>query len=132
MGEVINSIYEGDFKRKDDDWSSFEGFVIQTSKQTIKIGISSGQSCCENSGYMISEDDTSMFLQSELLNITLTDTNMFVKEFEEEWIDYDSAMFVNIETNKGTFQIAVYNEHNGYYGHDVFIESNQLKEDTCL
>lgn len=34
-----------------------------------------------------------------------------------------SAMFINVETTRGLLQFAAYNEHNGYYGHDVLLVS---------
>ena len=37
-----------------------------------------------------------------------------------------SAMFVNFETSNGTFQLTMYNTHNGYYGHSAVLVSKQL------
>ena len=41
----------------------------------------------------------------------------------EEDLDAGSAMFINVETTRGLLQFAAYNEHNGYYGHDVLLVS---------
>ena len=35
-------------------------------------------------------------------------------------------IFVNLETDKGTLQFTVYNIHNGYYGQEIKIVSQQL------
>jgi hypothetical protein len=32
-----------------------------------------------------------------------------------------TAYFVNFYTSKGMFQLAVYDSHNGYYGHSFYI-----------
>ena len=54
-------------------------------------------------------------------------------DFNETWLyempqacDCLDTMFVNFETSSGTFQLTCYNSHNGYYGHDVTVVSNQL------
>lgn len=41
----------------------------------------------------------------------------------KEDLDAGSAMFINVETTKGLLQFVAYNEHNGYYGHDVLLVS---------
>ena len=47
-------------------------------------------------------------------------------------LDKEEVMFINIETSKGTLQFAVYNCHNGYYGHAVKVISEQLNVETYL
>lgn len=41
----------------------------------------------------------------------------------KEDLDAGSAMFINVETTKGLLQFVAYNEHNGYYGHEVKLVS---------
>ena len=36
-------------------------------------------------------------------------------------VSYGGIMFVNFVTSKGVMQFVLYNEHNGYYGHDVHV-----------
>lgn len=36
-------------------------------------------------------------------------------------------MFVDIKTDKGVFQLTVYNSHNGYYGHSVVFLRDDFK-----
>ena len=38
-------------------------------------------------------------------------------------LDAGSAMFINVETTNGLLQFVAYNEHNGYYGHEVKLVS---------
>lgn len=115
-----------------DSWDSYEGWLITTTEQTIKIGIADGQDCCEHWGYFLSEDDVEDFIGASLLSVSIVDTCLKLTKLKEEWVSEDSAMFINFETSEGTLQFTVYNEHNGYYGHSVVVESKQLTEHTCL
>jgi hypothetical protein len=134
--EIISSITEGSFKGNG-IYNTYDGFIILTNLQSIKVGISNSQNCCENWGYLTSEDndDLSMFIDAELLEIKVTDTKMMTRIVDflnNEGIDNDSTMFVTFETTKGTFQITAYNEHNGYYGHDAVVISNSLDYQVTL
>lgn len=134
--EKILRIEEETFKTHKNDYQSYDGFLIVTDKQTIKIGISNSQSCCESWGYFMSEDDLSLFENSVLTEISITDTALntesFNKRIEDEYLDCGGCMFVNFETSKGKLQFVAYNAHNGYYGHDAVIISEQLKKEECL
>ena len=104
-----------------------------TDQQTIKVGISSGQSCCESYGYLTTNDDLKEFEGTELLSISIVDTALNNKKIEElEYLDAGGAMFVNFETSKGLMQLVAYNGHNGYYGHDAVLVSKQLNHEECL
>ena len=109
------------------------GFVITTDKQIVKLGIDDYQSCCENYGYFMSEDNLEDFIGSELLDIKITDTLLKPNnEIDVNDIYEGDVMFVNIETSHGLLQFVAYNEHNGYYGHDACVVSKQLNYDTTL
>jgi len=130
--ETIIKIEETTFKKTKDDWSSFDGFVINTDKQVIKLGIENRQSCCENWGYFMTEDDLKEFEGAKLISITLTDTALKTKELEEEYVEVDECMFVNLNTDKGLLQFVAYNSHNGYYGHEAVVVSEILNHEECL
>jgi hypothetical protein len=121
-----------------DGETAYEGFEITTDKQVIRVGIEDGQQCCEAYGCLTTEDDLSQFIGSDLIGVTTTDTSLNTKELDLKLDkilgDYrnENSMFVNIETTNGTFQIVVYNDHNGYYGHDTIIISEQLTEKNDL
>ncbi len=112
------------------DYSSYDGWQITTNKQIIRLLISNCQSCCENWGYLLSEDDTSAFVGSNLLDIKRVDEDMAVASIRPNLPEYgwDSggAVFINIETSAGLLQFVAYNSHNGYYGHTVLIGSETL------
>jgi len=130
--ETILRIEETSFKTKETSWSSYEGFQVITDKQTIKLGIQSGQSCCEQYGYFMSEDDFSGFINSKLISIEITNTCLNTKKLEQEELYEPDLMFVNLNTDKGLLQFVAYNSHNGYYGHDAVVVSEQLNHEEIL
>lgn len=132
MMEKIIDIEDRSMDHPTETWGSYSGYVITTDKQKIKIGIYDQSSCCENFGYMASNDDLSQFVGADVLSIELVDDALNAKKWEDADLYEPATMFVNINTDKGTFQIACYNSHNGYYGHSAFVSSEQLNHETCL
>lgn len=116
-------------------WGGNDGYQIVTDKQVITVAISNSQDCCENWGYLMSQDNLQDFIDAELLEVKVVDTalNSHVKDFlKEDYVSESSCMFVNFETSAGTLQFTAYNEHNGYYGHEAFVISNQIEYSTDL
>lgn len=131
--EEILKIEESTFKTRNDSWMTFEGYQIITNTQIIQIGISNGQSCCEQFGCIITNDDISEFIGSNLISISIVDTVLNNKKIDEiEYLDCGGTMFVNIETNNGLLQFVAYNSHNGYYGHESVLVSKQLNHKESL
>ena len=125
--EKILRIEETNFKTKERAWGGYDGYQIITDQQTIQIGISDEQCCCENFGSIITYDETKEFIGAELIGISITDTALNNKKIEElEYLDCGGAMFVNFETSEGLLQFVAYNSHNGYYGHEAVLVSKQL------
>ena len=108
----------------------YDGFEVKTTEQVIFVGISNYQDCCEDWGYVSTIDDVKDYIDAELLNIVIVDENLNTKDFVES--DESAAMFVNFETSKGTFQLTMYNIHNGYYSHDAVLVSRQLDREVVL
>lgn len=100
------------------------GIKIVTTEQVIEMSIDTSTRCCEDAGYILSEDNFNDFIGADLLGISLTDTALnSIDDFD---VNCGGIMFVNINTSKGLLQFAAYNIQNGNYGHDVIIKSNQL------
>lgn len=98
----------------------YDGFKITTRKGDIYFLINNGSQCCENWGYMSTDDNLDQYIGSDLLKIELTGINLTTKDFFE-YIEDDEIQFVTVTTSAGVFQLAVYNAHNGYYGHSIYL-----------
>ena len=127
--EVIESIKEGTFEEEDTSYSDeligYDGYIITTSKREIVAGIDNTSSCCEKWGYITSHDNPSDFIGAKLLDVRITDSLLKTAHLPMD-VYNDSAIFITFFTDKGDFQLVVYNEHNGYYSHSVVVKSNQL------
>ena len=115
------------------DWSKFDGYKISTTNGVIEIAVESFQSCCENWGYISSNDNFSDFCGAEILEIKYTQKidevlETITMQLSKKYVELDNIYFITLETSKGTLQFAVYNEHNGYYGHDCYVSCDFIKE----
>lgn len=127
--ETIVSIEECTFTHSN-QWASYDGYIIKTTLQEIKVGISNGQSCCEQWGYCSTLDNPEEFIGARLKEVKITNTALETATFTGEYSG--NTMFVTIETSEGTFQLVMYNDHNGYYGHEAIVVSNKLTESEYL
>lgn len=101
--------------------SQVDGYLVETDLHKYHVLIENGQSCCEDWGYLSSEDNLEQYVGSELLEVALTNIELNTKILDEIRPDEDQVQFVNFYTDKGLFQLVVYNAHNGYYGHSIVI-----------
>lgn len=111
-------------------YGGYDGYKIETSLKTFYILIENGQDCCESWGYLTTNDDLSYFIGKEINKISLTDMNLSNKELEElEYLAEGGVQFLTMYMTDGEIlQFAVYNSHNGYYGHSIVI----LEDDKVL
>jgi len=106
-----------------------DGYSVTTSDHVFCVLIDNGTSCCESWGYIASDDDFTKFIGRELSEVNLTDVSRFKKDIEElEYINEGGVQFVDFVTDRGVLQLAVYNAHNGYYGHGILLS----KDDEIL
>lgn len=115
MSQMINNLL---------GYADMDGYKVETENHVIHVLIDNGQSCCESWGYFASEDDTSQYIGAELQEVRLTDTALNQEKVDKsDYYSGDSGgiQFVDFVTDKGTFQLAVYNAHNGYYGHGIVV-----------
>lgn len=116
-------------------YNTMSGYVVETDKHKYFVLIDDHQDCCENWGYMCSEDDTSYFIGANLKEIKTTDQALNVKKIEEiapYGFDGGDIQFVTFNTSKGAFQLSVYNSHNGYYGHGISIRKETILMEKTL
>lgn len=119
-----------------DIFETCEGYRITTDKTVIEFGIDSMRHCCESWGYFSSDDDFSRFVGKEISSIDLDSEKEGSYEIPEDvgYLEYGGIRFVTIHTTDGdSVQFAVYNAHNGYYGHEIFIRiGNETVVNDCL
>ena len=114
-----------------------EGYRIQTTDHTYWLLIDNQQDCCEQWGYFSTNDDPSDFLGKELIEIRLTDTALNTKKVTDELpygLDAGGIQFVDFVFSDGSvLQFAVYNAHNGYYGHAIyFVRDSEMLHTAIL
>lgn len=110
-----------------DFWGEYNGYKIKTEQDEYLFLIDNFQNCCENWGYLSTPDELSDYVGADLLSVKKVTVNDCAENKNlKDMAEYDPAntMFVNIETSNGLLQFAVYNQHNGYYGHDVMLLKN--------
>lgn len=118
--------------------TSWEGYEVITTQQSIKLLIGGDQCCCEHYGYLMTEDAPKEFIGAELQDVRTIDEKYLSESMRERanaegCFSYDGgAVFVNLETDRGPLQFVIYNLHNGYYGHDIWIHSNQMEQFETL
>lgn len=140
--ETIESI--SDYNDEGMSWGGEAGYQILTDQREILMVISSGQDCCEDWGYFITEDDPEKFIGATLYSVEITDTNRsnrcFLRGYakpvgddrEPHYLDEGDVMFVDIVTSRGTLQFVAYNGHNGYYGHTATLKSRPRVTDFTV
>jgi hypothetical protein len=114
MAQMINAL--GGF-------ADMDGYMVETDKHKYYVLIDNGQSCCESWGYLSSEDDLAQFVGANLTEVKLTDKalNQRIVNESEYYEGEGGIQFVDFVTDRGVFQLAVYNSHNGYYGHGILV-----------
>lgn len=108
-----------------------DGYAVTTESHTYSIIIENGQNCCENWGYFSAGGEFSDFIGKKLvkLRIQSTESAESFRELDRMEIESSSAEFVDFIVDDGmVLQFTVYNEHNGYYGHDIYV----LKDNEVL
>lgn len=129
--EIIEEVYD---LKSGNDYYAYDGYKVKTNKNEFYILIENEQSCCESWGYLSTNDNVNDFIGKTIKKVVLTDTNLSNKEIEElRYLDEGGVQFVSFYMTDGdVLQLAVYNSHNGYYGHDILIAQNEdvLLQDT--
>lgn len=102
-----------------DDQRYWQGYKIHTSHSAtcVTAKIDTDRRCCEVFGGK-PNTDVQTFVGAEYQSVEVNETSD--KERGREII---YQLSVTIHTNRGDLVLSFYNEHNGYYPHDVSVES---------
>lgn len=128
--EIENVSPDNNFEQSKTWYGGFDGIHIKTEKNEIYFLIDNEQNCCESWGYLSSNDDYNEFIGAEYQgynNITSEKLSAQIGDVEE-----GGTVFLNIITDRGTLQFAVYNRQNGCYGHKVLIIVNGKTEEEYI
>mgnify|MGYP001613216559 CR=1 FL=1 len=89
-----------------------KGFVVKTTERRFVIGIGNVRGCCERWG------STAPPGLLDFVGATIEKGGYSVVEMDDS-DSYDTGGIATlcINTSKGTLELAVFNYHNGYYGH---------------
>ncbi len=118
-------------KMENDFEFGWDGYIIETEKDTYKLLVDNYPQCCERWGYISSDDDFDKFIGQELAKIEIVDLNYnkqtISKMLKEKGVYSGDCVFVNLTTIDGDELVfAVYNSHNGYYGHTIWFVKNDI------
>ena len=105
------------------DEKGLEGYEVITDKVIVRVFIDMTEEPCEYPGYFATNDNLNDFIGAELNDIYIADRALKTKEVEHTY--QGETVFVNFDTSKGTLQLGVYNEGNGYYGHQAKVTINK-------
>lgn len=86
--------------------------------KSLVFGISNDQDCCEEWVYKVDDEDVSNYIGAKIHSIEIVD-HYVSTQLEEIGACETDCYFLNVMTTKGELNFAVYNIHNGYYGHRV-------------
>ena len=138
MNKIIEIKEINNYERNPNSWSGYDGYKIKTEQDEYLFLIHNGQNCCEDWGYLSTPDELSDYIGTDLLSVKRVTVNDCakdenLKDMMEDKYEPANTMFVNVETSNGLLQFAAYNQHNGYYGHDVMLLKNgEVIEEDCL
>jgi hypothetical protein len=117
--ETISEI--GDFNYEN---AHYTGYRIKTTKQEIWGMIENCNLCCEEWGYGLHFPDERKERVGDIVRSV-----KWGKDVIDSGTDKMQASIV-IETNQGSFQIRLWNTHNGYYPHKLYVSWMNYKDDT--
>lgn len=111
-----------------------EGFKITTTNHIFEISIDAGYQCCEDYGYMVTECDIRDFIGSDIKSVECVVGSDYAKRLIEfansKEIEVESCCFLIFETSHGTLDFAIYNMHNGFYEHRIYITKTLIGNET--
>lgn len=121
---------------KNNKYKTFCGYKITTTQDNYYLLIEDGQQCCECWGYISSDEDLTKYIGKKLVSIDVIDDgyNKVMDILKEVYAEECLCVFINLRfEDMSELQFAVYNSHNGYYGHDVcFAKNKEILYEDCL
>lgn len=107
-------------------YSGYE--ILLDNGVTVSILIEDRQQCCEQYGYLTSDDNLPSYVGAMVLRVVITDRTLKMYpllKMAEEAHGSVETIFCTVYTDRGNLQFVAYNGHNGYYGHTVLYKIGQ-------
>jgi hypothetical protein len=98
---------------KDDcHWECYN-VIMSDSEKNIICKIDKLHQCCEEFGIITNpiESELSKFIGSIYFSVNVAEVKL------------EECVIINITTNKDNLQFTLFNKHNGYYPHDIYIKT---------
>lgn len=109
------------------DRSKYVGVKIETNKEDILCLIESGNFCCEDYGTYISTDyELSTIIGKSITSIKLGKESN-IREPKSDDRDCNGVV-IRVETERGLIKLVAWNEHNGYYPHQILTKWEGYEE----
>jgi hypothetical protein len=124
----IVRLQEERHRDENDMFVGWDGIRIELDDESLlEFKIDNFDQCCENFGYHIDENiDLLKYEGSLVKKVVVYEKENAKPEYDEKYLskDYECDYEINviIHTDKGYFKVILYNQHNGYYRHDVSIQ----------
>jgi hypothetical protein len=96
-------------------WMGYK-IIMSDSDKNITFKIENLGNCCEKWG-MYTKNNLTEFIGAQYYSVSIG------KPIIAD--DMMSIIKIKINTDKGRITLQLYNQHNGYYPHDVFIQSEK-------
>jgi hypothetical protein len=119
--------------KKNDNVDSWIGYKIHMSDSSKNIicKISNDRVCCENYDVVFDESiNKNDFIGAEYLSVKVVYPDDTLDD--DKYNDETQEVRVIINTSIGEMKLYIYNEHNGYYRHEYYLQTEDKRENGYL
>jgi len=95
--------------------------IMSDKSKNITMIISNSKHCCETYG-VHTPSGISKFIGATYSHIIING----ISECEDKIDEHARQIKIEIHTDRGIMEIILYNQHNGYYSHDVYIKTENI------
>ena len=88
--------------------------------KNIYLTISNSQHCCETYG-VNTISGTRQYIGATYKSVDILE----VSNCDDAMDEFSRQMTIKIHTDRGIMDITFYNQHNGYYSHDVMVQTEK-------
>ena len=118
MSSTTKSVNIKEIETFDDPghWMGYK-IIMNDNTKNITCKIENDHKCCEKWG-IHTKSNLNEFIAAEYQSIN-------IRKIKKEDDGEMKMVTITVSTNRGNIILHLYNQHNGFYSHDVFIESEK-------